>query len=101
MELMCSDVFERIAKEASKIAKDNKRSTIQSRDIQNAIKLIFPSELAKHAVSEGTKSVHKYTMYLGEQADKAVKEYNKYRVKSGVNSLGPILGVQANNEHLW
>ncbi|KAJ8409432.1 hypothetical protein AAFF_G00228330 [Aldrovandia affinis] len=39
----------------------NKRSTIPSREIQTAVRLLLPGELAKHAVSEGTKAVTKYT----------------------------------------
>ncbi|KAJ9079713.1 histone H2B [Entomophthora muscae] len=56
-----SDIFERIAGEASKLAAYNKRSTISSREIQTSVRLILPGELAKHAVSEGTKAVTKYT----------------------------------------
>ncbi|OAD68935.1 hypothetical protein PHYBLDRAFT_178141 [Phycomyces blakesleeanus NRRL 1555(-)] len=56
-----NDIFERIATEASKLASYNKRSTISSREIQTAVRLILPGELAKHAVSEGTKAVTKYT----------------------------------------
>ena len=57
----CSDIFERICSEASKIAQYNKKSTISSREIQTATRLILPGELAKHAVSEGTKAVTSYT----------------------------------------
>ena len=39
----------------------NRRSTITSREIQTAVRLLLPGELAKHAVSEGTKAVTKYT----------------------------------------
>jgi len=56
-----NDIFERISGEASKLAAYNKRSTISSREIQTAVRLILPGELAKHAVSEGTKAVTKYT----------------------------------------
>jgi hypothetical protein len=56
-----NDVFERIGAEASRLAHYNKRSTISSREIQTAVRLILPGELAKHAVSEGTKAVTKYT----------------------------------------
>ena len=55
------DNFERIAGEASKVVHYNKRSTISSREIQTAVRLLLPGELAKHAVSEGTKAVTKYT----------------------------------------
>ena len=49
------DIFERVATEASKLAAYNKKSTISSREIQTSVRLILPGELAKHAVSEGTK----------------------------------------------
>ncbi|EPT02103.1 hypothetical protein FOMPIDRAFT_1029428 [Fomitopsis schrenkii] len=56
-----NDIFERIATEASKLASYSKKSTISSREIQTAVRLILPGELAKHAISEGTKSVTKYS----------------------------------------
>nr|XP_033480612.1 histone H2B 1/2-like [Epinephelus lanceolatus] len=61
MNSFVSDIFERIAGEASRLAQYNKRSTIISREIQTAVRLLLPGELAKHAVSEGTKAVTKYT----------------------------------------
>ena len=61
MNSFCNDLFERIAAEASRLAKYNKRHTITSREIQTAVRLLLPGELAKHAVSEGTKAVTKYT----------------------------------------
>nr|QHJ90345.1 mCherry / Xenopus H2B fusion protein [Cloning vector pDXTR] len=61
MNSFVNDVFERIAGEASRLAHYNKRSTITSREIQTAVRLLLPGELAKHAVSEGTKAVTKYT----------------------------------------
>ncbi|KAG2157171.1 histone-fold-containing protein [Suillus clintonianus] len=56
-----NDLFERIASEASKLATYTKKSTISSREIQTAVRLILPGELAKHAISEGTKSVTKFS----------------------------------------
>jgi histone H3/H4 len=61
MNSFVNDIFERIAAEASRLAHYNKRSTITSREIQTAVRLLLPGELAKHAVSEGTKAVTKYT----------------------------------------
>ncbi|KAI9137721.1 histone-fold-containing protein [Paraphysoderma sedebokerense] len=61
MNSFVNDIFERIANEASKLAAYNKKSTISSREIQTAVRLLLPGELAKHAVSEGTKAVTKYT----------------------------------------
>lgn len=61
MNSFVNDIFERIAGESSRLAHYNKRSTITSREIQTAVRLLLPGELAKHAVSEGTKAVTKYT----------------------------------------
>ena len=56
-----SDIFEKIALESSKLVRYNKKSTISSREVQTAVRLLLPGELAKHAVSEGTKAVTKYS----------------------------------------
>merc|ERR1711973_346087 len=61
MNSFVNDLFERIAAESSRLTHYNKRSTITSREIQTAVRLLLPGELAKHAVSEGTKAVTKYT----------------------------------------
>ena len=61
MNYFVNDIFERIASEASRLAHLNGRSTISSREIQTGVRLLLPGELAKHAVSEGTKAVTKYT----------------------------------------
>ncbi|XP_072422924.1 histone H2B 1/2-like [Chiloscyllium punctatum] len=68
MNSFVNDIFERIAGEASRLAHYNKRSTISSREIQTAVRLLLPGELAKHAVSEGTKAVTKYTSSKGRTA---------------------------------
>ncbi|KAL5102791.1 Histone [Taenia crassiceps] len=61
MNSFVNDIFERIAVESTRLAHYNKKSTITSREIQTAVRLLLPGELAKHAVSEGTKAVAKYT----------------------------------------
>ncbi len=61
MNSFINDIFERIAGEAGKLVRYNTKSTLSSREIQTAIRLLLPGELAKHAVSEGTKAVTKYT----------------------------------------
>ncbi|XP_028666374.1 late histone H2B.L4-like [Erpetoichthys calabaricus] len=60
MNSFVNDMFDRIAIEASRLAKYNKRSTISSKEIQTAVKFLLPGELASHAVSEATKAVKKY-----------------------------------------
>lgn len=61
MNSLVNDIFERIATEAWRLTQYNNRMTITSREIQTVVRLIFPGELAKHAVSEGMKAVTKYT----------------------------------------
>ena len=85
-----NDIFERIATEASsklhtstirflslinaffylifvELAAYSKKSTISSREIQTSVRLILPGELAKHAISEGTKSVTSMLLSLLSQ----------------------------------
>uniref|UniRef100_A0A8C6SZ39 Core Histone H2A/H2B/H3 domain-containing protein n=1 Tax=Neogobius melanostomus TaxID=47308 RepID=A0A8C6SZ39_9GOBI len=61
MNSFVNDIFERIDSEASRLVHYNKRSTITSWEIQTAVRLLLPGELAKHAVFDGTKAVTKYT----------------------------------------
>ena len=61
MNSFIGDVFERIASEAGKLGKYAGRQTLSSREVQTAVRLVLPGELAKHAVSEGTKAVTKFT----------------------------------------
>jgi len=61
MDSFVHDILDRIATEAGHLARANKRHTITSREIMNAVRLLLPGELAKHAVFEGTKAVTKFT----------------------------------------
>jgi len=66
MDNFMNDIFERLAAEAGRLARYNKRHTITSREIQTSVRLVLPGELAKHAVSEGTKAVTKYNSSTAE-----------------------------------
>ncbi|XP_065866375.1 probable histone H2B.3 [Euphorbia lathyris] len=59
MNSFINDIFENL--ESSRLARYNKKPTITSREIQTAARLVLPAELARHAVSEGTKAVTKFT----------------------------------------
>uniref|UniRef100_A0A0E0C2H1 Core Histone H2A/H2B/H3 domain-containing protein n=1 Tax=Oryza meridionalis TaxID=40149 RepID=A0A0E0C2H1_9ORYZ len=61
MNSFINDIFEKLAQEAARLARYNKKPTITSRKIQTSVRLVLPGELAKHAVSEGTKAVTKFT----------------------------------------
>lgn len=62
MNNFVNDMFERIASEACTLAQVNKKQrTLGLRDVETAVKLMLPGELAKHAVSEGQKAWAKYS----------------------------------------
>merc|ERR1711903_4837 len=61
MNSFINDLFEKLCSEASKLVRYNKRNTLSSREVQTAVRLLLPGELAKHAVVEGTKAVTKYS----------------------------------------
>jgi histone H2A len=61
MNNLLTDTFDRIIVEAGKLARFSKRSTVSSREVQTAVRLVLPGQLAKHAVSEATKAVQKFT----------------------------------------
>ena len=61
MNSFINDIFERIASQAGTLSRYNKKMTLSSREIQTSVRLTLPGELAKHAVSEGTKAVTKFT----------------------------------------
>merc|ERR1711937_545696 len=54
------DLFERVALEASKLARYHGKQTLSSNDIQSAVKLILPGDLAEHAIAEGTRALNKF-----------------------------------------
>ena len=61
MNSFINDVFERLAFESGRLGRYNGKATLSSREVQTAVRLALPVELAKHAVSEGTKAVTKFT----------------------------------------
>ena len=46
-----------IATQAAQVARVNKKSTLGSHEVQTAVRLVLPAELAKHAMAEGTKAI--------------------------------------------
>ncbi|KAG6547006.1 hypothetical protein Mapa_011623 [Marchantia paleacea] len=62
MNSFLNDIFDRLSSEAVRLSRYNKKPTVASREIQTAVRLTFPGELAKHAVAEGTKAVGKFTV---------------------------------------
>ena len=61
MNSFINDIFEKLSAESSRLCRYGKKTTLSSREVQTAVRLMLPGELAKHAVSEGTKAVTKYS----------------------------------------
>lgn len=57
---LVNDVVERLSVEAGRLSQMNSRKTLGAREVQSAVRLVFPGELSKHAVSEGIKAVTKF-----------------------------------------
>lgn len=66
-----------ISKKAVQLAFKAKKQTVSSRDIQTAVRVILPGELARHGVSEGTKAVTKFSSSIDEGSGPAQRKYTK------------------------
>ncbi|KAF2321726.1 hypothetical protein GH714_001910 [Hevea brasiliensis] len=60
---LMKDMFERIADEAANLSQQSHRMTLSSREIQDAVKLVLPGELGRHAIAEGSKAITNYMSY--------------------------------------
>ncbi|XP_022380555.1 histone H2B type W-T-like [Enhydra lutris kenyoni] len=60
MDSLFKDMFERIVDEASRLSRSTKCSTITSREIQKAVRLLLAGEIGKYTVSEATKAVIRF-----------------------------------------
>ena len=61
MNSFVDDIYERIIETAAELARKDQRHTLTTREIQSAVRLVLPGELATHAVSEGLKAYNKFT----------------------------------------
>ena len=64
MDSFVHDMLIKISEEARELALTSGKTTITAREIQTSVRLILPGELAKHAVSEGTKAVTKFSSIM-------------------------------------
>jgi len=69
----------KITELARKLAMNEERKTLTSGDVQTAVRLILPGELAKHAVSEGTKAISKFNSSLIVTQDSSGKQKTETR----------------------
>lgn len=84
---LISDMFERIAGEASKLSKYVGKGTMSFLEIQDAVKLVLPGDLGKHAIAEGSKALNKYsaTVSNATQNSKYTTNSNPKKKKTLIN----------------
>lgn len=101
-------ITRRIADRVRLLLIRNKKVTISSREVQTAVRLALPGEIAKHAVSEGAKAITKYTATQppkktpvpGEKKAKRAGDNHSHAARSGLqfpptrvrNSLKGLVG---------
>lgn len=56
-----TEIFNRVAEYAGELFTINKKPTLQSREIQTAVRLVLSGKLKEHAASEGAKAMTKFT----------------------------------------
>ena len=57
---LVTDMFEQIALEGSKLVRYNKKKTLSSEEIQTAVQLLLPPDLAQHANLEASRAINKF-----------------------------------------
>ncbi|MBZ3878878.1 Histone H2B subacrosomal variant [Sciurus carolinensis] len=60
MNTLINDIFDRIAEEAHHLMHFRKRCTLTPEDIQKAVYMLLPEQLAKYAVTFGSEAVHRF-----------------------------------------
>lgn len=73
---------------AETLKNSSKKKTLTALEIQNAVRIVFPSELSKHCVSEISKAVIKYEnkkkkaglIFQPHRAEKLIRKYSSGKV---------------------
>ena len=61
MNSYATDSFKRIAAEAGNLAQYTEKKTFSSHEVEAAVKLLLPKDLAKYAITKGEAALAKYT----------------------------------------
>jgi histone H2B len=81
---LLSIIADEISKLAYTLMLEQQKVTISSREIQSVVRLIIPGEMAKHAVSEGTKAVTKYNVATIDKDEKKNGKKERLEHKAGL-----------------
>ena len=60
MNSLVFDVFDQLSGQAAQLIRSTSKRTLTSREIESCVKLLFPVDLAQHAIQEGRKAVEKF-----------------------------------------
>lgn len=97
MNKLANIIVEKVMKAVNIIIASSKAKTVTSRDIQSAVRLVFQGELAKHAVSEGTKYVTRWNARASLSGDKAADKAMKAE-KPTADKLKLVFNIQTVDE---
>jgi histone H2B len=65
MNSFVNDILDRMLTEGTKLNRYTKKKTLGVRELQTVARLMLPGELNRHAISEATKAVSKYSGGIG------------------------------------
>lgn len=60
MNSLVFDVFDQIALQAAQLIRYTHKRTLTAKEVEACVKLLFPVDLAQHAMQEGRKAVEKF-----------------------------------------
>ncbi len=60
MNSLVFDVFDQISTQAAQLIRYTNKRTLTFKEIEACVKLLFPVDLAQHAIQEGRKAVEKF-----------------------------------------
>lgn len=63
MNSLVFDIFDQLASQAAQLIRSTHKHTLTSREIESCVKLLFPADLAQHAIQEGRKAVEKFKAF--------------------------------------
>lgn len=74
---LVTEIYDKLSKEAISLTMKGRKRTLGSMEVQTAVRLCLPGELAKHAIGDGTKAV---TNFQQQRTDNS----NSKRLKNTV-----------------
>ncbi len=60
MNSLVFDIFDQISNQAAQLIRYTNKRTLTFKEIEACVKLLFPVDLAQHAIQEGRKAVEKF-----------------------------------------